>query len=1093
MAAIVKSPNDTREYRVVTLSNGLTALLISDLAKRGQGDEQNGAAETNSECRASDDERCENDEIATEEMDVGSTPGDCTIGSSEVPDVNSDALEDGSFPLSDGGAEEDEEEMMEEEEDCEDDAEADEDAEARSVRKSQSKQPKLAAAALSIGIGSFCEPDDIPGLAHFLEHMVFMGSEKYPDENSFDAFIRTHGGSDNASTDCERTTFIFEVHQQSFREGLMRFAQFFTAPLLKASSTDRELEAVDSEFQMSLPSDYHRKQQLVGAMCREGHPMGKFMWGNSTTLKTQPSARNIDVQQRLIEFRKRVYSAQYMTVALQSRETLDTLEDWVRESFSDIPNNGQKRPSSECCGEPFSQEKLHKLYKVVPVQKAHILDITWSLANQRQHYRCKPLNYLSWLIGHEGHGSILALLKKRALALSLFSGNSDTGFEHNDTHAMYAISITLTDQGFNQVKEVLAIVFQYIKMLQTIGPQERIFQEIKTIDDNDFRFKEETEPIEYVEMVAESMQLYPTEECLTGPLLQTEYNPQAIALCTDHLQVHNANFMLLSKHFEGQCDRKELWYQTDYRVEDVPEEWKNLIQNLELNPELHLPEPNKFIATNFDLKSPDVPDSDYPVCILDCEQSKLWYKRDTKFNSPRGYLIFHLITPLVYASPGNLVLFDFLASILEHNLSEIGYEADAAQLEYSFKTEETGLVMKMYGFNHKLPLLFDTILDYIANFSVTQELFDAVKESMIKSYYNHVIKPGKLNNDVRLSILQQVKWTPVDKRSVVNAVAREQVLEFAVRFKELLFIEGLVQGNFTAKEALGFTESLSTKLGCTPLPKVQMPKTRVVRLPSGGQVCKVKGYNEKDANSVVTNYYQAGPGTIRRLSVIDVLITMMEEPCFDILRTQEQLGYSVYPTCRNSFGILGFSVTVATQATKFSVSHVEERIDSFLQSFLGKMRTSSSMEKDFKTQVESLITLKQCVDNHLGEEVDQNWWEVLNHTYIFDRLKREVEALRSVSLQEVQDFLCNHIQGGVHFQKLSSQVVGVGKLERHNQSVTATETMTTVDGITNETETNTRTSLVFLPLDETDSKKVVDAIDSFKASLTVYPVTKIDH
>jgi len=34
--------------------------------------------------------------------------------------------------------------------------------------------------------------------------VVFMGSAKYPDENAFDAFIKKHGGSDNASTDCER-------------------------------------------------------------------------------------------------------------------------------------------------------------------------------------------------------------------------------------------------------------------------------------------------------------------------------------------------------------------------------------------------------------------------------------------------------------------------------------------------------------------------------------------------------------------------------------------------------------------------------------------------------------------------------------------------------------------------------------------------------------------------------------------------------------------------------------------------------------------------------------------------------------------------
>ena len=34
--------------------------------------------------------------------------------------------------------------------------------------------------------------------------VVFMGSEKYPDENEFDVFVKKHGGSDNACTDCER-------------------------------------------------------------------------------------------------------------------------------------------------------------------------------------------------------------------------------------------------------------------------------------------------------------------------------------------------------------------------------------------------------------------------------------------------------------------------------------------------------------------------------------------------------------------------------------------------------------------------------------------------------------------------------------------------------------------------------------------------------------------------------------------------------------------------------------------------------------------------------------------------------------------------
>lgn len=42
-----------------------------------------------------------------------------------------------------------------------------------------------ASAALDVHIGSFCDPEETPGLAHFLEHLLFMGTEKYPDENEY--------------------------------------------------------------------------------------------------------------------------------------------------------------------------------------------------------------------------------------------------------------------------------------------------------------------------------------------------------------------------------------------------------------------------------------------------------------------------------------------------------------------------------------------------------------------------------------------------------------------------------------------------------------------------------------------------------------------------------------------------------------------------------------------------------------------------------------------------------------------------------------------------------------------------------------------
>uniref|UniRef100_A0A0K8RBN3 Peptidase M16 N-terminal domain-containing protein n=1 Tax=Ixodes ricinus TaxID=34613 RepID=A0A0K8RBN3_IXORI len=121
--------------------------------------------------------------------------------------------------------------------------------------------------------------------------MVFMGSLKYPDENGFDAFLKKHGGSDNASTDCERTVFQFDVQRKYFKEALGRWAQFFIHPLMIRDAIDREVEAVDSEYQLARPSDANRKEMLFGSLARPGHPMGKIFWGNAETHKHEPKKK----------------------------------------------------------------------------------------------------------------------------------------------------------------------------------------------------------------------------------------------------------------------------------------------------------------------------------------------------------------------------------------------------------------------------------------------------------------------------------------------------------------------------------------------------------------------------------------------------------------------------------------------------------------------------------------------------------------------------------------------------------------------------------------------------------------------------------
>uniref|UniRef100_A0A671YXS8 Nardilysin convertase n=1 Tax=Sparus aurata TaxID=8175 RepID=A0A671YXS8_SPAAU len=950
------SPFDFSPSRYIVLDNGLRALLISDYS---------GPA-------ASEDEEEDGEEEEEEEEE-------------EEGDESGDETED------------------ESEEDDEDDGYDEDDDEGK-------KKKGNSAAALCVGVGSFSDPSDLPGLAHFLEHMVFMGSEKYPSENGFDAFLKKHGGSDNASTDCERTVFQFDVQRKSFKEALDRWAQFFICPLMIRDAIDREVEAVDSEYQLAKPSDSHRKEMLFGSLAKPGHPMGKFCWGNAQTLKQEPQKKKINVYKRLRAFWKKHYSAHYMTLAVQHLKTY-LLHNLAKPDFSNLLD-------------PFDTPAFNKLYRVVPVRKVHALNITWALPPQEKYYRVKPLHYISWLIGHEGTGSILSLLRKKCWALALFGGNSETGFDQNTTYSIFSISITLTDEGFQNFYQVTHLVFQYLKMLQTLGPQQRIYEEIQKIEANEFHYQEQIDPIEYVEDICENMQLFPKDDFLTGDQLMFEYSPDVISAALSLLTPEKANLMLLSPEHEGQCPLREKWFGTQYTVEGL--------FLLPFYIPSYLPSFPTLISS-FTLLSSFLSLAHICCLALSFYLACQFYCLDFYY-----YYSFLLTTPpslsLIHSSfYFSVVLFDLLVNILGHNLAEPAYEAEVAQLEYKLTAGEHGLVIKVKGFNHKLPLLFHLIIDHLADFSASPDVFSMFAEQLKKTYFNILIKPEKLGKDVRLLILEHSRWSMVEKyQALMAGLTSAELMEFSQNFRAELYAEGLVQGNFSSAESKQFLQYITEKLQFSKLPTEVPVMFRVVELPLKQHICKVKSLNKGDANSEVTVYYQSGLKALREHTLMELLVVSAEVFCLiiSIRSVVPPTEYHVYPTCRNTSGVLGFSVTVETQATKFNTELVELKIEEFLASFGEKLNTLT--EEAFNTQVTALVKLKECEDTHLGEEVDRNWGEVVTQQFVFDRLNREIEALKQMTRDELVSWFHEH--RGQNSRKLSMHVVGFGAEENDEQA-----------------------------------------------------------
>lgn len=302
------------------------------------------------------------------------------------------------------------------------------------------KQFKKAAVAVAVGIGSMCESEEVQGLAHLLEHMLFMGSDHFPSEHEYSTYLSEFGGDSNAYTDAEATVFHFDVNPSHLEGAMHRMSRFFVAPLWKADATQREVQAVDSEFSGVLTSDSVRIDHLT--LChsaRTGHPYRLFSWGNHKSLVADPEAAGVDVRAALLEFYHRYYCASRMSVVVQGCEPLDHLEELTRTYFGPVPNRGVPRPDFSSAGLPFDGSELPQVVRCVPIREIYTMMLQWTLPPDEDQYMEDPDGYVSHLVGHEAKGSILALLKARGWATGLMAGVGSGGYDRSSAATVFQV------------------------------------------------------------------------------------------------------------------------------------------------------------------------------------------------------------------------------------------------------------------------------------------------------------------------------------------------------------------------------------------------------------------------------------------------------------------------------------------------------------------------------------------------------------------------------------------------------------------------------------------------------------------------------
>ena len=844
-----------------------------------------------------------------------------------------------------------------------------------------------AAASLDVHVGSGSDPSGWNGLAHFLEHMLFLGTKRYPNAGEYQEFIQSRGGSHNAYTAYAHTNYFFYVNHDSLVPALDRFSRFFIDPTFEERYVERERSVVHSEFQARLKDEGRRIWAAQKRMLNPGHPASRFSVGSIDTLQDRD---DISVRDKLIEFYERWYSANIMALTVIGRESLDELEDIVRSKFMQIPNHEIAPPL-------YIQSYLNRdlnapLLKVVPVKDVNSVSFIFPIPSTYAEYRSKPLSYIGNLLGHESDGSLLAALKERGWADSLSAGS---GFmdRHQGT---VQISIGLTEPGLDQIREIGAMLFFHIDQIAKNGIEKWRFEEEQQLGKMGFMFAEDLNAGTLARSLSARLHDYPMADILRGPYIMDDYDPGRIAELLSYLTPENVYLQLVSQN--NKVRRVSPWYEVKYDIEDIGEDvleyWSD-IKNLEFE-DLKLPPPNPYIPNRLTLQTIEH-NALKPIRLEMDGGLDSWHMADQEFLTPRASFYLTIKSPDANRSARHSVLTEILVRLINDRLNTQTYAARLAGMRFSLYRHSRGISVRIGGYQDRQGELAQVILDAISNPVFTSNRLELVKAEL-KRELSNVSKERPSSQTIQeiYRLLMNPYWTEAERIEEVDSVELNELFKHGENLVKEMEITMLSHGDVSRAQATEMAELiLATFPDAVFIDGVSRPRIR--ELDSDSAYLRTMDVDHGD--TALTYYFQDDEKSIVSRARGALLGQLIESPFYFDLRTTNRVGYLVFATYMDVLEVPGLLLSV--QSPSHTAEEIAELFDSFLENFPAHLEGMT--QQQFEQTRAGLIAQILRRDTSLSVRTDRYWEEIDLERFDFDSREQLAREIAKLEKQDIVD------------------------------------------------------------------------------------------
>ena len=832
-----------------------------------------------------------------------------------------------------------------------------------------------AAASMNVRVGSAQDPDDLQGLAHFLEHMLFLGTEPYPQSDAYQQYISDNAGSHNAFTAQQDTNYFFDIEPSALPGALDRFSEFFLSPLFNADHLESERNIVHSEYMARIRDESRRENDVLNQLLNPDNPTTGFAVGSRDTLADPEGEATL--RERVIDFYHRYYDANVMNLAVVAPQPLDELEALVVERFADIPDHDLSAPTIDA--PLIDHDTLPRYVERQSLQDRRQLRFYFPVPDPTDEYRTKPTQLIAHLLGDEGDGSLLAVLREAGLADGLSAGVG----RGDGNEALFTVSISLTPAGAERLDDIEATLFAAIEQIRADGLAEWRYDEQKSLSEQAFRFQQHGAPQQEATRLAMSLSRYPVEDVQYAAYRMDGMDSERQQRYLDALTQDNMLRFYSAPDVES--DTISPWFNTQWKEQPTTATGQALSG-------LALPEPNPFIASDLTLQGGQ---DEQPTALIETPTFTAWHMQDSRFNTPSVEWRVSLQHPSASYSAEEAVLTRLLAGWLNDSLNESLYPAWIAGQSFSAYAHARGMTLSFSGWRDGQTPLIDQALEQLQQADISTGAFERVRYQLQREWRNapQASLTGQASRALGEALLTP-QWSTAELLEASQRLEKRHLENFRRRFLDDLYIDAMAVGNLNAEQAQEQANLIRGAL--TPrLTRDDIPPLTPLEVSSESEILHPHSTREE---SLVLRYLQGRDTSVEEQARLSVLAQWLDTPFYQQLRTEEQLGYIVNAGYSPMLEAPGISLIV--QSPDVDSSTIAERMDAFMEAAEARLNTLSNGE---------LAAHRQAVHDRLNQRdtslpsmANRYWQATALDEVRFDRREQLAALALDVSVEELQ-------------------------------------------------------------------------------------------